>query len=143
MVRITTRPAMLGGIELPEGCEIVLSPFVAHRDPARFASPEEFRPLRWRELRPSPFEYFPFGAGGHACVGRGLALQLMREVLASLITRHDLVLDGNQSIDWRLHIMFMPANDPVMAVHAPGAAAAGGVLGGPVAELLQFGPMHS
>lgn len=134
MVRITTRPATLAGIEVPERCEIVICPFVAHRDPARFPDPEEFRPSRWTETRPSPFQYFPFGAGGHACVGRGLALRLMHGTLTFLLARHHLLLDGDQEIDWRLHIMFMPANDPRMIVDGLEA----GMLAGPVAALLRL-----
>lgn len=138
MVRLTTCPTTLAGIELPERCEVVLSPFVAHRDPERFPRPQQFLPSRWLQSRPSPFEYFPFGAGGHACVGRGLALRLMHATLTFLIARHDLLLDGDQEIDWRLHIMFMPANDPSMLVHPAGTSTVGGNLGGPVGALLDF-----
>ena len=68
---------------------------------------------------PSPFVYFPFGAGGHACVGRALALSTIRAALTCLLARYDLVLAGDQEIDWRLHIIFMPRVDPLFAIHSP------------------------
>ena len=138
MVRLTTRAAALCGVELPERCEIVLSPFVAHRDPSRFDDPNVFRPSRWSGERPSPYDYFPFGAGGHACVGRALALDLMKRILSAIVRRHDLVLAHDQEIDWRTHIQFMPREDPLVLVRAIDDRARGGALRGPVAALFSL-----
>lgn len=139
MVRVTTRPASLHGVQLPERCELVLCPFLAHRDAERFARPAEFLPSRWSGTKPSPFEYFPFGAGGHACVGRHLAMYLIKAALALLIRRYELVLADDQEIDWRIHIQFMPKNDPVMTVGAPGLSTLrAGKLLGPVADLISL-----
>ena len=139
MVRVTARPVSLGGIELPARCEVILCPWVTHRDARLFPEPDAFRPSRWIDARPSPFEYLPFGGGGHLCVGRGLALGLMKAVLAFLMARYDLVLAGDQEIDWRVHIMLMPRNDPAFLIQAPDAAEAGGALRGPLAALLSLG----
>lgn len=139
MVRVTTAPASLNGIELPERCELVLCPFLAHRDEERFPQPDEFRPQRWRGLKPSPFEYFPFGAGGHGCVGQRLAMYLLKTVLSRLLTHFDLVLDEDQEIDWRIHIMLMPVGDVMMRVADPNnPIGKRGKLLGPVAELVRF-----
>lgn len=116
MVRVTTRPAQLGDALLPERCELILSPFLAHRDPELFPFPSAFRPSRWREMKPSPFEFFPFGGGGRHCVGRSLALYLIKAALAFLIGRYDLLLAEDQEIGWRVHIIFMPSNEPIMTV---------------------------
>ena len=137
MVRVTTRPALLGGMKLPERCEIILCPFLAHRDAKSFPRPDEFLPSRWDTIKPSPFEYFPFGAGGHSCVGRMLATYMIKEALASLIPRYELVLAEDQEVDWRIHIIFMPRNEPAMKVCAPDAPTPrAGKLLGPVGELL-------
>jgi cytochrome P450 len=139
MVRVTTRPASLEGVKLPERCEIILCPFLAHRDAESFPRPDEFLPSRWETIRPSPFEYFPFGAGGHSCVGRTLATHMIKEALASLITHNELVLDGDQEVDWRIHIVFMPRNEPAMKVCDAGAPIPrAGKLLGPVGELLSL-----
>jgi cytochrome P450 len=139
MVRLTTEQASLQGVALPQRCEIVLCPFLAHRDAERFPRPNEFLPSRWRETKPSPFEYFPFGAGGHACVGRHLATYMIKSALAILLQRHDLVLADDQEIDWRIHIQLMPRNEPLMTIQTPGeSTSSAGKLLGPVADLISF-----
>jgi cytochrome P450 len=139
MVRVTTAPASLNGIELPERCELVLCPFLAHREAERFPQPDVFLPQRWRGLKPSPFEYFPFGAGGHGCVGQRLAMYLLRTVLSRMLQRFDLVLDGDQEIDWHIHIMLMPLGEVLMRVEDPiNPTEKAGKLLGPVAELVKL-----
>lgn len=138
MVRTTKRPTRLGGFELPSGTEVVLCPFVSHRDPEHFGDPDAFRPDRWDGWTPEPYVYFPFGGGGHHCVGRSLALGIIKSVLKCALARFDLVLSEDQGIDWRLHIIFMPSPDPICAIHAAGSVSRdiGGRLRGPVSDLL-------
>jgi cytochrome P450 len=137
MVRVTTRATILCGAPLPAKCEVVLCPFLAHREAATFERANEFLPSRWIGAPlPSSFVYFPFGAGGHACVGRGLAMYLLRTALSFLLQRYDVSLDGDQEIDWRIHIMFMPRTDPRIMLTRDGSTGPGGKLLGPVAELL-------
>ena len=139
MARVTLQPVILQRMQLPERCEIVLCPFLAHRDADRFPRPKEFLLSRWNGTRPSPFEYFPFGAGGHACVGRYIATYIIKAALAFLMPRYELVLNEDQQIDWRIHIMFMPRNEPIMSVSVPGAStSSGGKLLGPVADLISL-----
>lgn len=139
MVRVTTRPATLGGFRLPGGCEVVLCPFLAHREPGPFPRPDDFVPSRWAAARPSPYEYFPFGGGGHSCVGRHLALHVIKAALALLLPRYDIVLDGDQEIDWRIHIMLTPRDDPSVKLLAHNARRTqAGKLRGPVAELMNL-----
>ncbi|HEX8178051.1 MAG TPA: cytochrome P450 [Pyrinomonadaceae bacterium] len=139
MVRVTTRPAELNGVLLPARCELVLCPFLAHRDAERFPQPHEFWPARWHTIKPSPFEYFPFGAGGHACVGRLLAMSLLKAALTLIIPRYELVLAEDQALDWRIHIMFMPRTEPIMTVGAVGVETPkAGRLCGPLNELVSF-----
>ena len=87
MVRTTMHATSLKGVDLPEGCEVVLCPLLAHRDPAKFSDPAAFLPSRWERANPSPFDYFPFGGGGHACIGRAFALPLIKLVLSFLLGR--------------------------------------------------------
>ena len=139
MARVTTRPAALGDFPLPARCEVVLCPFLAHREPGPFPRPDVFLPSRWAAARPSPYEYFPFGGGGHSCVGRHLALYVIKAALSLLLPRYDIVLDGDQEIDWRIHIMLTPRNDPAVKLLAPDAPPAqAGRLRGPVAELISL-----
>jgi cytochrome P450 len=143
MTRVTARPARLHDVSLPEGCEIILCPFVAHRDPRTFPQPTRFLPSRWRDARPSPSAYLAFGAGGHSCVGRFLARDLIKTALTFLLERFELVLAGDQEIDWRLHIQLMPRTSPKMLIQrarAPRRYDRGraGRLLGPVGALLDW-----
>jgi cytochrome P450 len=140
MARVTTRSTRLAGALLPAGTEIALCPLVVHRDPARFPDPDRFLAERWETARPSPYEYLPFGAGGHVCAGRGLAVALIASVLAELLPRHDLVLAAEQAIDWRLHIQLLPRADPVMRIRSPASRVGGApVWRGSVAALVRPG----
>ena len=140
MVRTTTRPVVLEDVELPAKCEIVLCPFVSHRDPEYFPQPDRFMPDRWLGPVPSPFVYFPFGAGGHSCVGRTLALSTIRAAVDRILARHDPVLAFDQEVDWRLHIIFMPSTEPLFAIKPVANAypVDEGRLRGPIAAMLQL-----
>lgn len=140
MVRAATQPTSLDGHRIPAGTEVVVCPFVSHREARVFHEPDTFLPDRWQTAAPSPFEYFPFGAGGHSCIGRALSLHLLRTALTALLSRVDVLLAGDQAIDWRLHILFMPKDDPRMIASGfdPSARPTGGRMLGPVKRLLGF-----
>jgi cytochrome P450 len=139
MVRLTSRPVQVGGRPLPAHCEVILCPLLAHRDAAVFARPAVFLPQRWQQARPTPFEYFPFGAGGHACVGRSLGMDLLHAALGFVLQRFDTVLAADQAVDWRIHIQFMPREDIAVRFVPAGQAARGGRCSGPVAALVDLG----
>jgi cytochrome P450 len=140
MVRLTTRPTALYDLLLPERCELVMCPFLAHRDPERFPRPNAFLPSRWCSASPSPFEYLPFGAGGRYCMGRHLAIYMIKAALAFLLRRYDLVLARHQEIDWRIHVNLMPTQEPIMTIRVPHASAAqkGGELLGAITDLVSL-----
>ncbi|MEO5825986.1 MAG: cytochrome P450 [Gemmatimonadales bacterium] len=87
--RIGRRPlcdVTVGGVVLPQGSTVFLSPFVTHRDSRWFPMPDEFRPQRWAEPaseRP-PFAWFPFGAGPRSCVGEHFARVVMAKTIATI-----------------------------------------------------------
>jgi hypothetical protein len=51
------------------------------------------------------------------------------------------VLNGDQEVDWRLHIVFMPRRDPSVTIRPldDSTRTVPGRLGGPVAGLLGLG----
>jgi cytochrome P450 len=139
MTRLTTCATVLNSFPIPQNCEILISPFLAHREAERFADPHKFLPERWRGRKPSPFVYFPFGSGVHYCVGRSLAMNMIKNSLAFLLQRYDLVLSSDQEVDWAIDIVLLPENDPQMSMHAPKSMAThGGKLLGPVSELIDL-----
>lgn len=97
-MRTTSAPGELGGFVLPKGASIIYSEFITHRLPELYEEPNRFKPERWATLDRSPYEYLPFSAGRHMCIGAGFATQEMKVVLAMLLQRYRLSVVPNASI---------------------------------------------
>lgn len=77
---------VVGGIAIPKGTQVVVCPWVMHRDPQFFAEPERFWPERWlTQAAPPRFAYMPFGAGPRVCIGRHFALAEAMIILAVIL----------------------------------------------------------
>ncbi|MDI1291018.1 MAG: cytochrome P450, partial [bacterium] len=74
---LITRKALaddeLAGHAIPAGAVIILSPWLAHRHPALWDEPEEFRPARFVDAAATRSSFIPFGAGPRQCIGRDFA----------------------------------------------------------------------
>lgn len=85
--RETLREIEILGYRIPPGSQVLLSPFVTHRDPRFFPDPERFDPERFspgqRDTRPRN-AYFPFGAGPRKCIGERFAMMEAMLVLATI-----------------------------------------------------------
>lgn len=86
------RTVELGGVSLPPDTMLMISSWLIHRDPQRFADADRFQPARWLDggLTRDPLGsgyFFPFGRGERACVGQAFALTYMRLALAALVPR--------------------------------------------------------
>ncbi|MGX1135298.1 cytochrome P450 [Streptomyces glaucescens] len=66
--RITARPVELGGVNLPEGAQVLLMLMGSGSDPEVFTAPEELCPHR-----PEVRHHLAFGVGRHRCPGASLA----------------------------------------------------------------------
>jgi cytochrome P450 len=75
----------IGGVALPAG--VVASPciYLAHRRDDRWPEPARFRPERFLESKPTPYEFLPFGGGVRRCLGMAFALVEMKIVLAEVL----------------------------------------------------------
>lgn len=94
-LRMATAPCELGGYAIPQGANVIYSEFVTHRLPELYAEPDRFKPERWATLERSLYEYLPFGAGPHMCIGAGFATHELKVMLAMLLQRYRLaVLPG-------------------------------------------------
>ncbi|MEM5640848.1 cytochrome P450 [Bacillus toyonensis] len=60
---------------------------ITHRLPELYDEPDCFKPERWDIIKRSPYEYLPFSAGQHMCIGWNFALQEMKVILAVLLQR--------------------------------------------------------
>lgn len=83
--RQVMKPFRVAGYELEPGTCVAPAIYLAHRRPESFPDPDLFRPERFLEHDPSPFEYLPFGGGARRCIGMGFALHQMKIVLATVL----------------------------------------------------------
>jgi cytochrome P450 len=94
LMRRTLRPVRLGGVALPAGTEVTVSPHALHHDPRTFPDPHRFDPDRWApdRVRDVPRGAFiPFGAGNRMCVGHAFAHAEMAVTVATIASRWRLV----------------------------------------------------
>jgi cytochrome P450 len=85
----------LGEFFLPAKTTVLMSQFVAHRDPRFFPDPLRFDPERFTpeaKARRAKFTYFPFGAGVRQCIGESFSLMEGVLLLATLGQRWKLTL---------------------------------------------------
>jgi cytochrome P450 len=92
--REAQRDAVVGRWQIRRGEQVLVSPWLVHRDPRWFERPGDFLPERWLEGlddRLPRHAYLPFGSGPRVCAGMHFALMEGTVVLSALCRR------------WRLH----------------------------------------
>ncbi|NEO83434.1 MAG: cytochrome P450 [Spirulina sp. SIO3F2] len=85
-------PVQLGPYLLPAQRRIVVCTYLLHRNPALYPQPEQFRPERFLDWKPAPYEFLPFGAGARLCIGYAFAQFELKLVLATVLQQYDLEL---------------------------------------------------
>lgn len=92
----------IGGVHIPKGSVVIVSPYVTHRDMRFFDNPEGFVPERWtteaKSSRPD-FAYFPFGGGMRRCIGEQFAWLEAMLIIASIARRWRLLLVPGHPIE--------------------------------------------
>lgn len=76
----------VGGYHIPTDSDVLISPYVIHRDPRYWIRPMDFNPLRFSPENSGEmvrYTYLPFGIGPRACVAQSFA---MTEALLILVT---------------------------------------------------------
>ncbi|MFH8725161.1 cytochrome P450 [Streptomyces termitum] len=79
---------VLDGQAIPAGTDLLVCPYLTHRDPGLWPDPERFDPTRFTTpgRRPAhPGAYLPFGIGPRACLGLQFALRESTTLLAHLL----------------------------------------------------------
>jgi cytochrome P450 len=95
LARTVAKEVEVDGYTLPVGSNVVMSPWILHRDPRFFEQPEEFNPDRWTAeavQRLPKFAYFPFGGGPRLCIGASFAVMEANLLLATVARRFRLRL---------------------------------------------------
>jgi cytochrome P450 len=69
--------------------------------PEIYDFPARFRPQRWFNINPSPYEYLPFSAGPRRCPGFWFGTNFMKLAIAAILSHYRLELDRRARLDWR------------------------------------------
>ncbi|MGY5128701.1 cytochrome P450 [Streptomyces nigrescens] len=83
----------IGGFCIPAGADVVVAPWVTHRNPDLWADPERFDPRRFapeREAARHRYAWFPFGGGPRACIGQHFSMLESVLALAVLLRAYEL-----------------------------------------------------
>ncbi|MFD3373235.1 MULTISPECIES: cytochrome P450 [unclassified Streptomyces] len=95
VTRTTTRPVVLDGVPIPEGADVVYSPYIHQHDPEVYADPAAFDPGRWEPERAKSINrssFLAFGDGRRKCIGEEFAWTELLIVLATVVQRWRLTL---------------------------------------------------
>lgn len=82
---------VIGGVPIPAGATVVVSPYLTHRLPSVWERPEAFDPGRFAPERVRgrhPLAHLPFGVGAHECIGQNFFLREATLVLATILRRY-------------------------------------------------------
>lgn len=129
-LRRSTAPFRLGDFDLAAGTLVYYSQYITHHLPELYDAPQQFRPERWADSSPSPYEYLPFSAGPRMCIGASFAMLELKLVLALVLQRFRLALAAGAQIDYQVHVTLTPrAGLPVLVAQQDRRFARGEVRG--------------
>jgi len=101
LLRLAQVPVQVGGFTIPAGKLVGASPAVSNRLGEAFEHPDRFDPERYIAPRQddtdNPWNWIPFGAGRHRCVGAAFALMQLKAIFCVLL--RDWRLDAAQPPD--------------------------------------------
>lgn len=97
---IDLRP--LGGYIIPPEAEIMISPWLVHRDPRNFTHPLDCIPARW-ESGTEEATFIPFGLGPRGCIAASHSISEVTLVLAIVCHR------------WSVHLAPGSSPEPIAA----------------------------
>ena len=91
LLRVARVDVEVGGFRIPAGDLVGATPAVSNRAPEAFADPNAFDLDRYLDPRTedlaNPWDWIPFGAGRHRCVGAAFAMMQLKAIFAVLLTR--------------------------------------------------------
>lgn len=107
----------IDGFRIRKGDNIMIAPYVVHRNPVYWEDPDAFKPERFlTEEKIDKFQFFPFGGGPRFCIGNNFALLEMQLVLAMIGQRFTLRLEEGQQITPEPLVTLRPQNGIRMRV---------------------------
>jgi cytochrome P450 len=98
----------LGDEAVEHGERVLISGNHICRDPRIYDEPDRFKPDRWRSIKPSPFQYPVFGAGGHMCPGVSFGLQMVKIALSTILCSGRIELARDMPVAYRTAVTMQP-----------------------------------
>src|SRR5438093_6737798 len=111
----------VSGFPIPQGTEVLISPYLIHRRPDLWSDPEAFWPERFLadRLQPrTPCAFLPFGAGPRSCIGSQPAVIEVVFAVAALAQRCRLTPACRARPRPQPHLSLFPGTTLTMRVHA-------------------------
>jgi len=87
----------LGEYTIPSGTTVMCNIYGSHHHPNYWTRPDRFDPMRFSvskdraQHRPATPAFFPFGYGGHSCIGKNLAQIATMTIAAKLVASFQLL----------------------------------------------------
>ncbi len=110
----------LGEYDIPAGSNIFLCPYLLHRDPNYWDSPDNFKPERFDaeavKVRPRHI-YYPFSLGSRRCIGEFFSLVDMQLHLGLMARHLKLTHVPDQPVGIEPHINLRARHPIMMRVH--------------------------
>ncbi len=120
LTRVAARDTQIGGHTVPARARIFPCAYLAHRDPAVFPEPTDFRPERFLRGETYDGSWFPFGVGARTCIGNRFALRQMLLTAATLARTPALTLaPGWQPRPVRRLVLVLPEGGTPMEMASP------------------------
>ncbi|XP_051174382.1 cytochrome P450 4C1-like isoform X2 [Leptopilina boulardi] len=91
MARTTIGEIKLDSCTIPESCQIILIPFLTHRNSEYFHEPEKFNPERFDPadaVERHPYSFIPFSAGPMGCIGQRFAMMSLKTIIANFLRNY-------------------------------------------------------
>ena len=109
----------IDGYTIAAGTKVFVAPYVMHRLPQYFDTPDQFRPERFTqdfEEQLPRFAYMPFGGGPRICIGNSFAMMEAQLVLATIAQRYTFHLAPQAKVATQPLITLMPKYGMLMQV---------------------------
>lgn len=98
----------LGEVEIKAGTEVLLSPYMTNTDPAYYENPRHYQPERWATIKPSLYQFLPFGTGPKRCLGAGFAEIQLKLAITKIFQRFRLQAAPGAKLDFKYTIAIQP-----------------------------------
>lgn len=89
LLRLATTDLEVEGLTIEAGKLVGASPALSNRLPEAFDEPDAFVPARYVDPPPddiaNPWNWIPFGAGRHRCVGAAFAMMQLKAIMSMLL----------------------------------------------------------